>query len=346
MIILIFLMIVGLAAFFSIQDRKGKNEVMGWIPYWDQETAFQSFKKNVKEINYISVFWYRLDENGNVGLYSKAKENKSIIRYAKDNNVKVIALVANLSESNQNIWDYKRVDKAISDKEKRGNHIAQIVNLVEKNNFDGVDIDYESLKSQQKNDFSQFIKELSTELHKRNKILGVAVYPKTSKTNPYDANGAGAQDLKKIGKYADQLYFMTYLEHGSFSEPGPIGSLNSTNQAIKYGISQLPRSKIFIGIGLIGSRWVKENGQYKGADDELTFSQIVSISQNQKAEPIWDEDSKTPYINFWSNGNENIIWFENAESIKLRVELAKNLGVGGVSFWRLGNEDERIWRLF
>ncbi len=218
--------------------------------------------------------------------------------------------------------------------------------LVEKNNFDGVDIDYESLKTEQKNDFSEFIRELSTQLHKRNKILGVAVHPKTSESNSNEANGAGAQDLKKIGKYADQLYFMTYLEHGSFSEPGPIGSLNWTTKVIKYGISQAPRSKVFIGIGLIGSRWVKENGQFRGTTDELTFSQIVSISQNQKAGPIWDEASKTPYINFLSDGNENIIWFENAESIKLRIELAKSLGVGGVSFWRLGSEDERIWEFF
>lgn len=325
---------------------KQESKVIGWIPYWDQKLATQSFKQNANKIDYISLFWYRLDENGNLELYNNVVEDKSIIDFAKKKNVKVLALVANLSDDGSSIWDYKRVDKVIFTKESRKKHIDELIKLVEKNNFDGIDIDYEALKSSQRENFSLFIEDLSKELHKKNKILGVAIHPKTSDGNPHEANGSQAQDLKKIGRHADQLYFMTYLEHGAFSDPGPIGSLPWMRQVLEFGMSQVPKQKVYLGIGLMGAHWIKENDEFKGQDNELPFLEIVKVANQHNITPIWDDVSKTPYLKFQTDSKDNIVWFENAESIKLRVDLAKDRGIGGVAFWRLGGEDERIWRLF
>lgn len=337
---------VGLLVLFLFLMATAKHEpkVIGWIPYWDQANAWQSFKKNVSKIDYVSVFWYRIDENGNLGSYKGAVEDKSIIEFAHKNGVLALALVANLNETGDGTWDFQRVDKVISTKQARSKHIKDLIDLVEKNNFDGIDIDYESLKTSQKEDFAQFIKELSKELHLRNKLLGVAIHPKTSEDNPLEDNGSQAQDLRKIARYADQLYFMTYLEHGAFSEPGPIGSLSWMEQVIGYGLTQVPRQKAYLGIGLMGAEWTKENGgAFTALDSEMAFLDVLSIARENNLTPIWDDKSKTPYLEFQTDGTENIIWFENAESIKLRINLAKKLKVGGVAFWRLGGEDERIW---
>lgn len=330
---------------FLIVTIKPEPKVIGWIPYWDQANATQSFKKNVTKIDYISVFWYRIDENGKLGTYKEAKANKSIIDFAHKNNVKVLALVANLSETGDGTWDYQRVDKAISTRESRKNHINDLVKLIEDNGFDGIDIDYESLRSSQKENFTVFIEELSKELHARNKLLGVAIHPKTSEGNPLENNGSQAQDLRKIGRYADQLYFMTYLEHGAFGEPGPIGSLSWMEQVIAFGLTQVPRQKAYLGIGLMGAQWSKEDGgAFSASDSEMSFLDVLAIAQKYNLTPIWDDKSKTPYLNFQTEETNNIIWFENAESIRLRVNLAKKLRVGGVAFWRFGGEDERIWK--
>lgn len=330
--------------FALIQLIKPDLKSIGWIPYWDQEVATQSFKENADKIDYISLFWYRIDKNGNLGAYKDAVEDKSIIEFAHSKNVKVLALVANLSESGDGTWDHKRVDSVIASKEARKKHINDLINLVEKNNFDGIDIDYEALKTYQKDDFSLFIKELSKELHKRNKILGVAIHPKTSENNPAEDNGSHAQDLRKIGRYADQLYFMTYLEHGAFSQPGPIGSLSWMEEVIKYGTYQIPKHKAYLGIGLMGAQWTKNpDGSYTPTNSEMSFLDILSRVNTYNLVPIWDEESKTPYLTFSESKKENIIWFENAESVKLRVDLAKRYGTGGVALWRLGGEDERIW---
>ena len=340
---LLILLVSALLIFFIAGLTKQDPKVIGWIPYWDQGTAFESFKQNADKTDYVSLFWYRIDENGNLGKYEKVVEDKSIIAFAKNHNVKVLALVANLSEERQGHWDSVRVDKVISQKEAREKHIQELVELVVKNDFDGIDIDYESLESSQRDDFSLFIEELSGELHKKNKILGVAIHPKVSEKDSNDS-GSGAQDLRKIGRYADQLYFMTYLEHGSFSHPGPIGSSGWMEKVLRFGLSQAPQQKVFLGIGLMGSEWIENrNGEFSGLNNELKFADIYNATKKYKVEPVWDDASRSPYLKFQADGINHVVWYENAESIKVRADLARQFRIGGIALWRLGGEDQRAW---
>jgi spore germination protein YaaH len=61
----------------------------------------------------------------------------------------------------------------------RDRHIQAIIQEVEKYGYDGIDIDYEGMSCNKKEKFEEFIAKLSHELHKRNKLLSVAVHPKT-----------------------------------------------------------------------------------------------------------------------------------------------------------------------
>ena len=52
------------------------------IPYWDQETAIKSFKENANVVDYISLFWYFLDNEGKIKKYKYANEDLSLINFA------------------------------------------------------------------------------------------------------------------------------------------------------------------------------------------------------------------------------------------------------------------------
>ena len=41
-------------------------------------------------------------------------------------------------------------------------------------------------------------------------------------------------------------------------------------------------------------------------------------------------------MNITDDTGNTVIWFENAQSVKDKINLAKMLGVTGVSVWRLG----------
>ena len=44
-------------------------------------------------------------------------------------------------------------------------------------------------------------------------------------------------------------------------------------------------------------------------------------------------------------GNRHEVWFENADSIEAKVDIAWDLGIAGLALWRLGLEDKGIWTM-
>jgi len=51
--------------------------------------------------------------------------------------------------------------------------------------------------------------------------------------------------------------------------------------------------------------------------------------------------SISPYRD--AQGNQHEVWFEDARSLRSKIQLAWELGIKGVALWRLGMEDPNIW---
>jgi spore germination protein YaaH len=319
--------------------------IISWIPYWDQQRAFESFKKNVDVFDHISLFWYRIDSSGNIRTYNKTVEDQEIIDFARENNVGVFALVANLPDYEEGgDWDWQRVGKAIGTPEARKKHILELLELVESKNFDGVNIDYEALHREQKDDFSVFIEELSDVFHKNGKLVGVAIHPKTSENNPKEDNGSQAQDFKRISNAADQLYLMTYDEHNELTDPGPIGSLEWMERIMQYAIWKVGvfKEKIFLGMPLYGYDWREDSSSDARG---LEFDEVLNLSERHNQEMIWDEMTGESYFHYSRGDNKHIVWINDVKSISAKLKLAKKYRIGGLSFWRLGAEDQGVWEM-
>lgn len=352
--VLLIITALGIAFWHMISNKNKtqsntKLQVIGWIPFWDQKNAFASFSSNVEMFDAISVFWYTCTPDGKVAVYQQAIEDQSIINFAKHHKVKILATVANLADyTEQETWDPQRVSNIISSKEKRDAHIDELMILVERKNFDGIVIDYETLPASQKENFSLFIETLAARLHQQNKLLGVAIHPKTSEDNPEEDNGSHAQDLQRIARAADQLYYMTYLEHGTFSQPGPPGGIEWIDNVLRYSIETLhiPKEKIFMGVGLMGVAWQQQpDGSFVGESNDNTFKKILSLTQEKAAPISWDSSSQTPYFSYQDESGNHEVWFENSHSFEIRAGHAHVLGIGGLALWRLGDEDEHIWEI-
>ena len=313
--------------------------IKGSIPYWDQDNAFSSFMQNVNSFDYVNLFWYYLSSDGTIVKYSFAKEDKSIIDFAHDNNVNVFAFVTKLPEYDGSSWDSERVEDVTTHEDIKNAHIGNIVNKLNQLDFDGVIIDYEEVDPFLKDDFSSFIKSLSEVLHRSNKLLAVALHPKN---NVSDRGNGEFQDWEALAKYADQLNIMAYGEHWDESSAGPIASFGWVEKIIKY-TKQLdinPR-KFILGIPLYGYDWNKDHGE---TAQGLTYKDIQNLLVEFDKKEEWDSQSSSPYFLYTRNEDNHKVWFENARSVMAKIELAKKAGFAGVTFWRLGGEDQKIWK--
>ena len=339
---------------YKNRDHNSPCSVLAWIPYWDQNRGFNSYLENKEKINYIAFFWYTLDKNGDFKQYTLAKTDRKLIRKAQENGTKVLAIVTNLPDDKAegedvDDWDYKRLEPILFSEEKRKSHINTLVSLAKDVGFDGINIDYEALPEGYREGFTLFIKELAEALHKENKILAVAIHPKTSEHNPMENNGSWGQDWKALAKYADQLHFMTYGEHYPDSPPGPIASPKWVNAVLKYADTQnIPDGKIFVGIPFYGEIWLhKKMYRYHGIDVDLTFSDIQKLKQKYNGKEGWDEKHLSPYLLFKDDKQKKYsVWFENEKSIEAKINLSNNLGLCNFAIWRIGGESPDFWSLF
>lgn len=305
------------------------------IPYWDQKNAYSVFQKNVEKFDYINLFWYYLTSDNEIAKYEYTIEDKQIIQFAKENNVNVIATITNLPEVGG--WDSQRVEEMLQTPLTRRKHIYDILDKLNALQFDGVNIDYEEVDAAEKNKFTLFIGELAMQLKKENKLLTVSLHPKR-----FLNEGLGKfQDWKELAIYADQLTIMAFNEHWDDSQAGPIASIAWVNEIIAYARTKnVPEEKIYLGIPLFGYDWNKNNDL---PADGLTFTDVQQLLIAYKAESKWHEVFKSPYF-FYRDGNDtHEVWYEDKNSVQEKIALAEKSGLAGISFWRLGDEDERIW---
>ncbi|MEX0616409.1 MAG: glycosyl hydrolase family 18 protein [Candidatus Woykebacteria bacterium] len=326
----------------SLKSQSSPPNTLAFIPFWDQEKAFASYKKNADLFTHISLFWYGLRPDGSIRKYLYAKEDKNIVKFAHSKRAKVLVLVANLpDEDDRGDWDYVRVDKVIANPSARQKHITDLVGLASRLGVDGINIDYETLREHQKGNFTLFVKELSEALHKNGKILAVALHAKIREEDPSYSNGSSAQDWKEISKYADQLHVMTYDEHWNTSSPGPIASTLWVKEVLNYAQSLIPPDKLFAGVALYGYDWGavgKANG--------LTFQDVQNLTRKYKPKILWDASSRTHYFKYSIGGKGHTVWYENNDSFQEKLSLFNELGISNLAFWRLGGEDSKTWSTF
>ncbi len=343
----IFIAVGGLAvlvfAIGSIRERDSsqpsRNEdpffVVGSIPYWDQPRAYAMFQKHVDDMDGLVLFWYRLDENGNIGKYGSALEDMSIVRFAQDKDVKALALIANLPDEGN--WDSGRVQKVIDTAEARRVHIASIVELIESKGFDGVNIDYEFLQDSQAADYTAFVNELGAALDSRGKMLVVAIHAQLQGT---ETRGQNIPSLTG----ADYLAYMTYDQHYETSDPGANAEIGWMRNVLEYATSQgVPMKKILLGIPMDGYDWTNDHGEWHTANG-VDYQSALVLATQKNATIEYDTSVEAPFFKYTDDaGALHEVWFEDVRSFKPKYELAREFGVGGLLPWKFGAEDERIY---
>ena len=98
------------------------------------------------------------------------------------------------------------------------------------------------------------------------------------------------------------------------------------------------RSKLALAISFNTSGFhIDENGLLL----EQTFyhpatATIAQRLQQEDSIRLWDEQSRNPNLYYTVDGEHYRLWYEDAQSVAEKLDLARMFGITGVSVWRVG----------
>lgn len=288
--------------------------------------TFNSVTANAENLNVISPTWFKLcDNEGGYTSFASA----DYVQKAHDRGLEVWALIENI-EYKDSISMYE----ILSSTTIRQKLIDSLMNDLITYGIDGINVDFEQLSMDCGEHFVEFIRELSAACRKNGKVLSVDNYV------PRDFNDY--YDRKEQGIVADYVIVMGYDEHYAGSkEAGSVASIDYVEDGIAQTVKEVPAEKVINAIPFYTRIWeTTGDGISSQAVDMATAEQFIS---NHGITAEWDETTCQNYGEYTSGDSRYQVWLEDADSIKVKLNVMENYGIGGVAEWRLGFEKPEIW---
>lgn len=307
---------------------------IGYVPYWDQKRAFRVVRRNPELFDEVSPVWYAPEANGHVVLTDaeNTKVDLRMVRNLQARGIRIVPTVTNLRDGD---WDPEVVQTVLHDPATMDTHVDALVELAVTNGYDGIDIDYEHLRARDREAYSEFLTRLGTALRARGKQLTAAVHPKMTEAGDDERNVA--QDYEAIGAAVDQVRVMTYDYSWETSPPGPVAPAGWVEDVISWAVTRIPAEKVILGIVLLGYDW----GDGPGVT--VDYQQASALAHRHSVTMQRFRDGSPWFAYRDSSGVQHEVWYEDTRSVRTKLELVDEYGLGGAFFWRLGGEDPSVW---
>ncbi|MDQ0273884.1 glycoside hydrolase family 18 protein [Cytobacillus purgationiresistens] len=258
---------------------------------------------------------------------------------AADQNV--LMMVISNQENDQFSDELARIllnDQAIQDQ-----FLNNIVNTANKYGFKDIHFDFEYIRPADREAYNQFLRKARDRFHAEGWLLSTALAPKTS------ANQEGkwyeGHDYKAHGEIADFVVIMTY-EWGYSGGPAmAVSPIGPVRDVLEYAITEIPPDKILMGQNLYGYDWTLpfvEGSMAKAVSPQ----QAIQIAAENNVAIQYDQEAQAPFFLYTDNeGKRHEVWFEDGRSIQAKFNLVKELGLRGMSYWKLGLSFPQNWLL-
>lgn len=297
-------------------------------------------EETLRYLTTLSIFSYGFTTEGE--LIPPALDDVPIINLADNYNVRSILTLTPLGADGK--FNNQLIHELVNSSAARYTLISQLISILGEKGYSGVDIDFEYIMAEDRDLFTDFVSQLTSELNVYGYQVSVALAPKTSADQPgllYQGKDYGG-----LGAAANSVLLMTYEWGYRYSEPMAVAPINKVRQVVEYAITEIPLEKIDLGIPNYGYDWPLP--YEKGVTAATTIGNIeaVNIAIKYGARINFDETAKSPFFNYTDeNGTEHEVWFEDVRSMKAKFDLIKEYSLRGAGYWQLMRFFRANWLL-
>lgn len=274
-------------------------------------------------VNVLAPTWYSVtDSSGSMSCYASA----GLVNKMHQRGTDVWALVSDFDTN---------VDFAAlySSKKARTNMVNTLINDAEKYGFDGINLDFENIKSAYAKDYLQFVRELSIECERKGLVLSTDNYKPEAYNRCYN--------LKEQSRFVDYVIVMAYDEHYAGTDAGSVASLPFVKEAVEDTVQLVGKEHVIAGIPFYTRIWTTTDGNTTSRAVGMQAAVDQLNSDGQVA--LWNDDCGQYVASYTVGNSTRQIWFEEEKSIEAKMQVIQENNVAGVAGWKLGLEKSSVW---
>lgn len=277
----------------------------------------------ISGVNVIAPTWYSVtDESGNMSSYASA----DFVSKMHQRGIDVWALV---SDFDTNV-DFAQL---YSSKAARTNMVNKLVGEAKSYGFDGINLDYENIKSAYAKDYLQFVREFSVACERNGIVLSTDNYKPEAYNRCYN--------LKEQSKFVDYVIVMAYDEHYAGTDAGSVASLPFVKEAVEDTVQLVGKEHVIAGIPFYTRIWTTTDGNTtsRAVGMQAAIDQLNSDGQVA----LWNDDCGQYVASYTVGSSTRQIWFEEEKSIEAKMQVIQQENTAGVACWKLGLEKSTVW---
>ena len=305
-----------------------------WDYYSEVASAPDRTGVTMDGVNVVSPAFFHLNTNGelteNVG-----QAGVAYIEWAHSNGYKVWPMVQNAGDGMINV-----TSNIMNDYNKRQNLINKIVDYCVKYKLDGINVDFENMKQEDKDMYSRFIIELTPRLKDMGVVVSVDVTaPDGSET------WSMCFDRNVIGDVADYIIFMAYDQYGTSSnKSGTTAGYDWVNVSLNKFLKteEIKNDKIILAIPLYTRLWTEDSSGNVVKQTTVSLKNIDKVIPSD-VQKTWDDNLKQYYVEYQDGSYTKKMWIEDEKSLKEKISLIKNNNLARVASWEKGMETDNFW---
>jgi len=342
--------------------------------YTDADPAsYASFKAHVKQIDLLFPEWLHvIGPDGSLtaytsdnipfpvvdaaGVHGVDRENKILraINTAKED-TEIFPMVNNYSPTDA-IFE-PSVEQFLLDASAQANFVRQIDQFLAANTrYAGITLDFQGIPPDATGAYGQLIQTLYDDLHPRKLKVYVNV--------PVNDNSV---DLQFAGSHSDGVVLMNYDQHQTGTDPGPIAGQDWFETNLRNAMKVVPREKIICSIGSYAYDWTtalptppptRRKGQRAPkappANNDILSATNLSTQEawqeasDSEAQITLDDASLNPHFAYDDVDAKvrHQVWMLDAVTALNQMRVARALGLQTFALWRLGSEDDSLWKIW
>lgn len=287
----------------------------------------------------LAVFSYGFTVQGN--LLPPDWDDTWMIQLAEQYKTAAILTLTPLDANG--IFNSYLITALLSNPEAQSILIAQVLEMMRKKHFSGVDIDFEFINAEDRVRFAQFVEDVRQAAAPEGYSVSVDLAPKIASDQPgvlYEG-----KDYGLLGRAADTVLLMTYEWGYTYGPPMGIAPINKVREVVEYAVTEIPPEKINLGIPNYGYDWTLP--YVKGESKAVTLGNVeaAQLAVVNRAEIMFDEVAMSPYFHYVKDGETHEVWFEDVRSIQAKFKLINEYGLNGAGYWQIMQLFRANWLL-